>query len=229
MPYLRKSKDRGFVDHGWLRSHHSFSFASYLDRMHMGFSVLRVINDDWIVPDTGFGTHPHDNMEIITYVTSGAVVHKDSMGNITQIKAGEIQVMSAGTGITHSEYNPSATQPLELLQIWIKPNQQDVEPSYAQQLFQPRPGFTLLASVDGRNDSLPIHQNMQLSRLMLAKEESQGYTLAHKSIYTHVISGSLLVNEQMLDAGDALGLTEIESINYSANSEVEALVFDLPQ
>src|SRR5262245_46261638 len=159
---LRRAAERGHADHGWLKSYHSFSFAGYFDPQHMGFGPLRVINEDRVAPGAGFGTHPHDNMEILTWVLDGEVAHKDSMGSVSTISPGELQAMTTGTGITHSEFNPSQDKPLHLLQIWIKPARRGLEPSYDQRAFKPEElngRLALLASGDARDGSLKINQD----------------------------------------------------------------------
>jgi len=229
MTYLRKGTDRGFNDSGWLQSHHSFSFSSYHDPEHMGFSVLRVINDDQVQAGAGFPTHSHQDMEIISYVKQGAIEHKDSMSNIKMLPAGEFQLMSAGTGVTHSEYNPSSDNPLSFLQIWIVPDTQGVEPGYQQRHFGRNSGLTLIASPDGRDGSLSIHQDACLHHLLL----EPGMQLEHapltgRDVYVHVVAGHLDVDDQCLEAGDGIGLSAVGQLQFSAEDEVEALVFDLP-
>ena len=225
---IKKADQRGRSDLGWLQSRFSFSFADYYDPDNMGFSVLRVINDDIIAPEAGFGMHAHENMEIITYVTQGAVAHKDSMGNVEQINAGEIQVMSAGSGVRHSEFNPSKELPLKLLQIWIQPDQFNLPPRYQQQLFEPKSGLTLLVSNNEESEGLHILQDVQLSRLQLPEGESQIIPIAGRSAYVHLVSGAARIMNEGLLAGDALELTNETVFKVFANEDLEALVFDLP-
>lgn len=229
MTYLRDSKDRGFNDLGWLQSHHSFSFSSYHDPDHMGFSALRVINDDRVRPGAGFPTHSHRDMEIISYVKQGAIEHKDNMGNTKVLPAGEFQLMSAGTGVTHSEYNPSTDDPLSFLQIWIVPDTQGVEPGYQQKHFGRNQGLTLIVSPDGRDGSLRIHQDACLHHLLLEPGQRVEHApLAGRDVYVHVVAGHLGVDGQRLEAGDGIGLPSVDQVQFSAQDEVEALVFDLP-
>ncbi len=225
---IKKADQRGRSDLGWLQSRFSFSFADYYDPDNMGFSVLRVINDDIIAPEAGFGMHAHENMEIITYVTQGAVAHKDSMGNVEQINAGEIQVMSAGSGVRHSEFNPSKELPLKLLQIWIQPDQFNLPPRYQQQLFESKSGLTLLVSNNEESEGLHILQDVQLSRLQLPAGESQTIPIAGRSAYVHLVSGSARIMNEDLLAGDALELSNETVFKVDANEDLEALVFDLP-
>ena len=229
MTYLRRSNDRGFNDLGWLQSHHSFSFSSYHDPDHMGFSVLWVINDDQVQPGAGFATHSHQDMEIISYVKQGVIEHKDSMGNIKVLPAGEFQLMSAGTGVTHSEYNSSSDDRLSFLQIWIVPDTQGVEPGYQQKYFGRNPGLTLIASPDGRDGSLRIHQDACLHHLLLEPGQRVEHApLTGRDVYVHVVAGHLGVDGQHLEAGDGIGLSGPGQVQFSAQCKVEALVFDLP-
>ena len=230
MHYLRKGEERGTMQNDWLTARHSFSFAGYLDRAHMGFSVLRVINQDIFAPNSGFPTHPHDNMEIITYVTSGTIAHQDSTGGEGQIKAGEIQVMSAGSGIAHSEFNPSSDTTLQLLQIWIKPNVVDARPGYTQKSFPLTPGLTTLVSSDGLAGSLKIRQSAWLHRLLLEEGETSDFTgsSSERAIYIQIVKGSAVINGQELKAGDALGVVDEPIKQIVANATLEALIFDLP-
>ena len=225
----RPSEERGPANHGWLRSRHSFSFGSYYDPRHMGVSALRVINDDQVVPGAGFATHSHQDMEIISYVKQGSIEHKDSMGNVEQLPAGEFQLMSAGTGVTHSEYNPSDSEPLEFLQIWIQPDVLGIEPGYQQKKFDPRPGLQLIASPDARDGSLLLHQNASLYQLRLGAGESATHRLAaDRTLYLHLVVGEVEVEGERLGEGDGATITDIEAIEFRGQSEVEALVFDLP-
>ncbi len=226
---IRTAEERGSTDHGWLQSRHTFSFADYYDDQHMGVSRLRVINDDRVKPGTGFATHSHKDMEIISYVKKGTIEHKDSMGNIEKLPAGEFQLMSAGTGVTHSEYNPSTTEPLEFLQIWIRPDSLGVPPGYQQKQFENKTGMQLIVSPNGINGSLGIHQNVYLYQLILAKGTKRLHTIIKgRTVYVHVIFGSLLINGELLTSGDGAVVTELTEIEFTGNEPGEALVFDLP-
>jgi len=229
MMTLRHSDERGHVNHGWLHAKHSFSFGSYYDAEHMGVSALRVINDDQIAPGQGFPSHSHQDMEIITYVTSGAIAHKDSMGNTEVIPAGEFQFISAGSGITHSEYNPSSSDDLKLFQIWIEPNQLGIEPGYQQKKFMSKDGVQLIASPDARDESFLIHQDAYLYLLRLQAGHSLSYSLGtERSIYVHVIEGELEIDGQHLFAGDAATITQTADVNFNGLEKTQALLFDLP-
>lgn len=229
MMSIRRSDERGSVDHGWLQARHSFSFGRYYDAEHMGVSSLRVINDDRIAPRQGFPTHSHQDMEILTYVTAGSIEHKDNMGNTEVLSAGEFQLMSAGTGISHSEYNPSSTDTLSLFQIWIKPDQHGIEPGYQQKKFVSQNGLQLIASPDGLNGSFLIHQDTSVYRLKLEKNHSISLsTTTTRSIYIHVVSGVLDVEGRHLSAGDAATVQAVSNIIFNASNHTEALVFDLP-
>jgi quercetin 2,3-dioxygenase len=228
---IRRSHDRGQADHGWLQSAHSFSFANYYDPQHMGFRSLRVINEDKIAAGKGFGTHPHRDMEIITYVLSGAIAHKDSMGNGSTIQPGDMQRMSAGTGITHSEFNPNAETPTHLLQIWIEPAQTGMPPSYEQKSFPPETKqgqLRLLASEDGRDGSVTVHQDMQLYGTILAAGESVSMpTAPDRHYWVQVAQGDVIVNGQTLGQGDAIALSREDALTIAAQAIAEVLVFDL--
>ncbi len=229
MMNIRYSDERGPAEYGWLSSRHTFSFGGYYDRRHMGVSALRVINDDKVSPGAGFAPHSHQDMEIISYVKKGAIEHKDSMGNIKRLPAGEFQLMSAGTGVTHSEYNPSDSDALEFLQIWIRPNVVGIEPGYQQKRFEPRQGLQLIASADGREGSLLLHQDARLYQLLLKAEQSVSHDLASgRKLYVHVVSGSLGVNGETLQEGDGASIEDVSSIIFVAAQGSEALVFDLP-
>ncbi|MBI2778404.1 MAG: pirin family protein [Gammaproteobacteria bacterium] len=231
MIILRKSQARGHANHGWLDSYHTFSFAGYYDPAHMGFSSLRVINDDRIAPGAGFGTHGHNDMEIITYVLDGALEHKDSMGNGSVIFPGDVQRMSAGTGITHSEYNASKTEPAHLLQIWILPNQTGVTPSYEQTHFSEadkRGRLRLIASPDGRDGSVKIYQDASVYATVLSAGESVSHALmAGRKAYVHVARGEAQFNGQPLAAGDGARVIDEHSISFTTGSKAEILLFDL--
>jgi len=226
---IRRSDERGPADHGWLKSRHTFSFAGYYDPEHMGVSKLRVINDDNVIPGRGFGTHSHQDMEIISYVKKGTIEHKDSMGNIEKLPAGEFQLMSAGTGVTHSEYNPSTSEPLAFLQIWIEPDTLGVKPGYQQKHFGTQQGMQLVVSPDGREGSLRIQQNASLYQLRLNKDESASHSLAPgRTGYIHMVSGSIKVNGEQLNEGDGAEINQSDEINFAGLESSEALVFDLP-
>jgi len=229
MVYLRRSNERGSSDLGWLQSRHTFSFGNYHDPDHMGVSVLRVINDDQVQAGAGFATHSHQDMEIISYVKQGTIEHKDSMGNIEVLPAGEFQLMSAGTGVTHSEYNPSAPQALSFLQIWIQPAEPGVKPGYQQKSFGTNKGLLPIVSPDGRDGTLRIHQDAYLYQLRLEREQTVQHTLATgRTSYVHVISGNLSVNEYLLEAGDGIALSDVAILQFDAQETTEALLFDLP-
>lgn len=229
MLHLRKSEQRGHANHGWLDTWHSFSFADYFDPSYMGFSALRVINEDFIDEGCGFPTHPHKDMEILTYVRQGRVAHKDSMGNATEVQAGEFQIMSAGTGIRHSEYNPSNDELLHLFQIWILPQQKGLEPRYAQCRFEPQSGPQLVLSPDARDGSLQVFQDMQLWRWMLKQGEQATYTLLdNRRLWLQLVCGSLTVNGEQLENSDGLALWEENLLHIRADSDSEFLLFDLP-
>lgn len=232
MMLRRKSNDRGYAEFGgWLKSFHTFSFADYYDPKYMAFRHLRVINQDWIAKDSGFPLHPHRDMEIITYVLKGAVEHRDSLGNIGQIKAGEIQVMHAGTGIRHSEYNPSKTEDLQLFQVWIMPDTEGVAPGYTQQLFtreQKLNKLLLMASKDGRSDSQKIHQDVDLYSSVLEAGQQQEFKLrSGRGAWIQLAEGELEVNGQTLEAGDGLAVQEEDLLKITAKKETEFLLFDL--
>lgn len=226
---LRHSEERGVAEHGWLSSRHSFSFARYYDPAHMGVSCLRVINDDKVSPGAGFSTHSHADMEIISYVKRGTIEHKDSMGHVEQIPAGDFQLMTAGTGVTHSEYNPSQDEALEFLQIWIEPNVYGIDPGYQQKRFEFQSGLQLIASPDGREGSLLIHQDAYLYRLKLETGQSARHPLASgRKVYLHMVNGELELEGQHLVAGDGATITSSEQISLHAEQDCEALLFDLP-
>jgi redox-sensitive bicupin YhaK (pirin superfamily) len=226
---VRPSDTRGTADHGWLHSRHTFSFGSYYDPRYMGVSALRVINDDSVDPGQGFATHSHQDMEIISYVKKGNIAHKDSMGNIENLPAGEFQLMSAGTGVTHSEYNPSDTDSLEFLQIWIEPNQLGIEPGYQQKLFSDLPGIQLIASPDSRGESLKLHQDAYLYHLNLKPGESSSLEPeTERTIYVQIVAGTLDINGQKLAEGDGATIKHEPSLGFKGIENVEALVFDLP-
>jgi redox-sensitive bicupin YhaK (pirin superfamily) len=229
---LRKASDRGRADHGWLRSYHSFSFADYHDPRHMGFGPLRVINEDRVQPGMGFGTHGHRDMEIISYVLDGALEHKDSMGNGSVIRPGDVQRMSAGRGVLHSEFNPSAKEPVHFLQIWIEPDVTGIPPSYEEQRFEPeakRGKLRLVASPDGRDGSVTIHQDARVYATLLDGGDRLAHALAPgRKGYVHVARGRLTANGQPLAAGDALKATGVAELVLEQGEGAEALLFDLP-
>jgi hypothetical protein len=194
----------------------------------MGVSALRVINDDWVKPGTGFETHPHRDMEIISYILEGSIEHQDTMDFHTTLKAGEVQVMSAGTGILHSEFNPSASEDLNFLQIWIQPNQKGVTPRYAQKDYTEAEGITLIVSPDGRDGSLPIHQEASLYKLSLTRQASTFTTTEGRSYYLHLARGSLDVNGTRLEAGDGATIEHESFLNLEALDRAEGLLFELP-
>ena len=229
MIYVRKAEERGHANHGWLDSWHTFSFANYYDANFMGFSALRVINEDIIDAGQGFGTHPHKDMEILTYVLSGTVEHQDSMGNKEQIPAGEFQIMSAGTGVRHSEYNASSSDPLHLYQIWIIPESTGIEPRYEQRRFADVQGRQLILSPDARDGSLKVYQDMTLSRWVLKAGEDDNVTLdAARRIWIQVVKGDVQVNDQPVITSDALAIWEESALTLKAGSDAEILLFDLP-
>lgn len=227
MIHLRPANERGHAQHGWLDSHHSFSFANYYDPDFMGFSDLRVINDDSVAPGTGFGTHPHRDMEIITYVLNGTIEHRDTMNNVSQLKAGEIQVMSAGSGVAHSEYNASKTEPLKFLQIWIMPNVSGVEPRYAQKDFSALSGINLVVSPEGEAESLAIRQDARLYQVRLNAASESFNTQAGRLYYLHVAQGELTLNEVAMSAGDGAYIDAEAVLTLATDSSVDALLFEL--
>lgn len=232
MVELRKSSERGYADHGWLKSFHTFSFAGYYDARHMGFGPLRVINEDRVDAGQGFGTHPHRDMEIISYVLDGAIEHKDSMGNGSVIQPGDVQRMSAGTGVLHSEYNPSRQDQVHFLQIWIEPSEYGIEPGYEQKHFDAagkRGVLRLVASPDGREGSVTIHQDAFVYAGLFDGGEQAAHALAEgRRAYVHVARGKLGVNGQILSAGDALKAQGEQVITLSRGENAEVLLFDLP-
>lgn len=228
---LRKSQDRGYADHGWLKSFHSFSFAGYYDPEHMGWGNLRVINEDRIAPGTGFGTHGHRDMEIISYVLSGELAHKDSMGNGKAIPPGDVQRMSAGRGVMHSEYNHAPQDTTHFLQIWIEPNVRGIPASYEQKSFataEKRGTLRLVASPDGAQGSVTVHADARLYAGLFDGAEAATLALdPARKAYVHLIRGELEVNGQKLSGGDAALLAEEDRIELKAGNDAEVLVFDL--
>ena len=229
---IRKSEDRGHADHGWLQSRFSFSFAEYHDPAHIHFGPLRVINDDYIAPGQGFGTHGHKDMEIVTYVLEGAVAHKDSLGNAGNIVPGEVQRMSAGRGIMHSEFNPNAGQRTHLLQIWIIPDRTGGSASYEQKAYdasEKRGKLRLVASPDGAEGSVTIQQNARMYAGLFDGGESSTHTLAAGRLaYVHVARGAVTVNGVALNEGDAVKIENEASVRIDKGSQAEVLLFDLP-
>jgi quercetin 2,3-dioxygenase len=228
---LRKSQDRGYADHGWLKSFHSFSFAGYYDPQHMGFGNLRVINEDRIAPGTGFGTHGHRDMEIISYVLSGELAHKDTLGNIKGIPPGDVQRMSAGRGVMHSEFNHAQDQTTHFLQIWIEPNVTGIEPSYEQKSFaaaDKRGKLRLVAAPDGAQGAVTIHADAKMYAGLLDGAERATLALdPQRQAYVHVVRGELAVNGKPLATGDAAKLQGETELTLSDGRNAEVLVFDL--
>jgi redox-sensitive bicupin YhaK (pirin superfamily) len=228
---LRRADERGHFDHGWLNTFHTFSFADYYDPDHMGFRSLRVINDDRVAPGEGFPTHGHRDMEIVTYVLEGELQHKDSMGNGSIIRPGEVQRMTAGTGVRHSEFNPSKENWLHLLQIWILPVRQNLAPGYEQKNFseEERQGkLKLVASPDGREGSVTIHQDANLYVSLLDGKAALDYELkSGRNAWVHVAKGSLELNGERLNAGDGAAIADERALKFSAGKKAEFLLFDL--
>ncbi len=231
MIQIRRAEERGHADHGWLNTYHTFSFNTYYDAKFMGFRSLRVINDDTVQPDNGFGTHPHRDMEIISYVLEGALEHKDSMGNGSVIRPGDVQRMSAGTGVLHSEFNPSKEKPVHFLQIWITPDKKGVKPEYEQKAFsteEKRNQLRLVASKDGRDGSLSIHQDTNVHTSVLqAGAELTVPLKANRYMWLHVARGKVKMGEQTLKSGDGAAIREESSIVLAGLEESEILFFDL--
>jgi hypothetical protein len=229
---LRRSQERGHADHGWLKSLHSFSFADYYDPAHMGFGPLRVINEDRIAPGTGFGTHGHRDMEIISYVLDGELAHRDSMGNGSVIRPGDVQRMSAGSGVRHSEYNHAEGKATHFLQIWIEPDVTGIVPSYEEKRFadaEKQGRLRLVASPDGAEGSVRIHQDARLYASRLAAGEALSANLAPGRLgYLHVVRGVVTVNGHSLAGGDAAKLQDETALALHAGGEAEVLLFDLP-
>ena len=228
---IRKSQDRGQANHGWLKSFHTFSFADYFDRNHMHFGDLRVINEDFINAAQGFGKHPHQDMEIITYIISGSLQHQDSMGNSSIILPNEVQTMSAGAGVFHSEFNPSKTEKTHLLQIWILPNKKQIQPSYGQKSFANnflKSDFVLAVSGSGRDGSIAINQDVEIFIAKFPAEKRMNFAITNnRKIWIQIISGELSVNGLILKNGDAAAIENEESIELFAKENSEFLLFDL--
>ena len=232
MLQIRKSEERGVANFGWLDSRHSFSFGHYYDPNHVGFGPLLVINEDKVAPGQGFGTHGHRDMEIISYVLDGALEHKDSMGNGSVLKYGDVQRMTAGTGVRHSEYNHSVREGVHFLQIWIQPSQAGIAPGYEEKHFTPESktgALRLIASPDGRDGSVLVHQDAYIYAAILDGGKDVVHTLAAgRQAYVHVIRGTLVVNGTPLKGGDAAKITGEELVTLSGADNVEVLLFDLP-
>lgn len=229
---IRRSNERGHFDHGWLDTYHTFSFADYYDPGFMGFRALRVINEDRVAPGQGFGKHPHRDMEIITYVLSGELEHRDSLGNGSIIRPGEVQYMAAGTGVTHSEFNPSANNPVHLMQIWIEPGKKGMKPQYEQRAF---PGVAqagalmLLASEDGQGGSIRINQDARIYAATLRSGQSiADFELRDgRGAWVQVLRGTIDLNSNKMSAGDGAGITDVSRLTLTAKEEAEILLFDL--
>ena len=232
MTQIRRSNERGYADHGWLKSFHSFSFADYFDPEHIEFGPLRVINEDRVDPGQGFGTHGHRDMEIISYVLSGELAHKDSMGNGSTIRPGDVQRMSAGRGVMHSEFNPSKDEPVHFLQIWIQPDRQRIEPSYEEKSFsteEKRGRLRVIASPDRADGSVLIHQDATVyAGLFNGAEQAVLDVKPGRRLYVHVARGSIVANDTKLTAGDALKLTDGRQLTLNGGQDAEVIVFDLP-
>jgi redox-sensitive bicupin YhaK (pirin superfamily) len=232
MHEIRRSNERGLADHGWLKSFHTFSFADYFDPEHVEFGPLRVINEDRVQAGAGFGTHAHRDMEIISYVLAGALAHKDSMGNGSTIRPGDVQRMSAGSGVRHSEFNPSPSEPVHFLQIWIQPAERNIEPSYEEKRFAPeekRGRLRLIASPDRADGSLLIHQDARVyAGLFTGSERADLEAAPGRRVYLHVARGALTANGAALGAGDALKITDGTPLALTEGRDAEVLVFDLP-
>ncbi len=228
---IRKANDRGHAKLDWLESHHTFSFADYYDPRHMGFADLRVINDDVIAPGRGFGTHPHRDMEIITYVLEGALEHKDSMGNGSVMRPGDVQRMSAGTGVTHSEFNPSPEEPVHLLQIWLLPDRRGHTPGYEQKHFasdEKRGKLRLIASRQGEEGSVSLNQDVRVYAALVNGDEAVNYTLEQGRVaWVHIARGTVELNGQTLEAGDGASLTDADALKFTNGDQAELLLFDM--
>jgi len=232
MNEIRRSNERGFADHGWLKSFHTFSFADYFDPEHVEFGPLRVINEDRVASGAGFGTHGHRDMEIISYVLSGELAHKDSIGNGSILRPGDVQRMSAGTGVRHSEFNPSQSEPVHFLQIWIQPAERGIEPSYEEKRFAPeekRGRLRLIVSPDRADGSLLIHQDAKVyAGLFTGTERATFEGAPGRRTYLHIARGSLTANGAVLESGDALQISDGTPLRLSDARSAEVLVFDLP-
>jgi redox-sensitive bicupin YhaK (pirin superfamily) len=231
MIQIRRSQERGHADHGWLNSYHSFSFADYFDPQHVEFGALRVINEDRVVPGAGFGTHGHRDMEIISYVLEGELAHKDSTGTASVIRPGDVQRMSAGRGVMHSEFNHSQAHPVHFLQIWIQPNVRGIQPEYEEKRFGPeekRGRLRLIASPDGTEGSVRIHQDARVLAGLFDGDERADFAIAPgRRAYVHVARGAITVNDVALGAGDALMVTDSTPLTLRDGKGAEVIVFDL--
>lgn len=227
---VRKSDDRGKGDHGWLKTSYTFSFSDYYDAKFMGFRTLRVINEDVVSPDKGFDTHPHKDMEILTYILEGTLAHKDTMGNHSQIKAGEFQLMTAGSGVQHSEFNPSKKDSAHLLQIWIKPSEKGLQPNYQQKDFSSlNQGLKLVVSPSGHEGSLKIHQDAYVYLGKFHKEEEIEFKLGkERHAWIQIIKGDIQLNGEKLSVGDGASLNQVTVLQIQANAQSEFLLFNLP-
>ena len=232
MNLLIKSDDRGNADHGWLRSRHSFSFADYYEPTRMGFGCLRVINEDRVAPGQGFGTHAHRDMEILSYVLSGELAHKDSLGTGSVIRSGDLQRMTAGTGVTHSEFNASQHAPVHFLQIWLLPEHNGLPPGYEQKTFPPgeqRNSFRLIASRDGREQSITVHQDVELYAASVEVNATVTHSVRDGRIaWIQIVAGKLQVDGQQLEAGDGLGIRTPATLRFTGIEAAELLLFDMP-
>jgi quercetin 2,3-dioxygenase len=228
---IRRSQQRGWADHGWLKSRHTFSFAEYYDPGHMGFRTLRVINEDRIAADTGFGAHPHRDMEIISYVISGALEHQDSMGNKSTIRPGEVQRMSAASGVVHSEHNASTNSETHFFQIWIRPNQTGGNPGYGQKSFEEElknQKLTLVISKDGREGSIEIKQDADMYIARAKKNEDIVFDVRPgRGVWIQVVKGTVVINDQTLQAGDAVSTETHQSLKIFGQEDSELIIFDL--
>ncbi len=231
MIQIRRAAERGHANHGWLNSHHTFSFARYHDPKYMGFKTLRVLNDDTVQPGQGFGTHSHQDMEIISYVVNGAMEHKDSMGTGSVLQPGDVQRMSAGRGVTHSEFNHSPTEPLRFLQIWVLPESEGIDPSYEERHFaetEKRSRLRLIVSPDGEEGSLRIHQDVRVYASILAKSESVEHEISSgRHAWVQVVQGSLSLNGDELHEGDGAAVSDLAQLSFEGVEEAEFLIFDL--
>jgi len=231
MKRLRRSGDRGYADQGWLKSYHTFSFADYRDPQHMHFRALRVMNEDWVAPGKGFGEHPHNDMEIVTYVLEGQLEHRDSMGNGEVLRPGEFQRMSAGSGITHSEFNPSASEPVHLYQIWLFPAEKGIEPSYEQRPFpeSDRQGcWQLVAAPGGEGGALTIHQDARIYLANLAGGTSLDHPFAAgRHGWLQVLQGKAQIDDHSMEAGDGMAISDEKSLQVSSRDGAELMLFDL--
>lgn len=228
---VRKSEDRGHADHGWLNTYHTFSFANYYDPRYTHFRDLLVINDDRVKEGMGFRTHPHDNMEIVTIVLEGELEHKDSMGNGSKIHYGEVQRMTAGTGIQHSEFNPSHEKPLHLYQIWILPEEQELTPGYEQKFFteeEKKKGWRLVASHDGDNNSIKIHQDVKLYMTIMKPDEKRSFEAnQNRNYWLQILRGSVTLEDTVYNEGDGIAISDFSKLDVAALKDSELLLFDL--